>query len=381
MGSPLGPLFANIFMDEFEQKHMNKLKELGVINWMRYVDDIFATITNQQQHTSILNYLNSQHNNIKFTIEMERNNKIPFLDTCITKKNNRLSTSIYHKPTFTGIYLNWTSLTSRKYKISLIYCLCDRIWKICQNPEERDQEFRKLKHTLAKNEYPETIINKEIDKFIRNKTPREEQPPTTNDLDNTIIESDENSNNQEQPSLPNIELEPEKQTRYITLPYCNTKVDDFAKRLTTLVNTNFDKVELKVAFKAPKTIANMFPFKDNIRERHLQSLVVYKIKCESCNQMYIGKTARILHHRIKEHNNPKTNSAIQMHKKDHPTHLIDASNIEILDKADNNFKLMLKEMLHIIKHKPELNTQHASQNKNKKTFKSQLNTIIIGRQV
>jgi hypothetical protein len=31
MGSPLGPLFANVFMSEFERKHMAKLKELGVI--------------------------------------------------------------------------------------------------------------------------------------------------------------------------------------------------------------------------------------------------------------------------------------------------------------------------------------------------------------
>ena len=41
MGSPLGPLFANIFMDELENKNMNKLKELGVKVWYRYVDDIF----------------------------------------------------------------------------------------------------------------------------------------------------------------------------------------------------------------------------------------------------------------------------------------------------------------------------------------------------
>jgi len=34
MGSPLGPLFANIFMDEFEQTHMKKLTELGVLSWM-----------------------------------------------------------------------------------------------------------------------------------------------------------------------------------------------------------------------------------------------------------------------------------------------------------------------------------------------------------
>ena len=39
MGSPLGPLFANIFMADFEKKHMKVLKTLGVNIWSRYVDD------------------------------------------------------------------------------------------------------------------------------------------------------------------------------------------------------------------------------------------------------------------------------------------------------------------------------------------------------
>ena len=115
----------------------------------------------------------------------------------------------------------------------------------------------------------------------------------------------------------------------------------------------------------------------------MQSLVVYRIKCETCGQEYIGKTERILAHRIKEHNNPKSESAIQTHKKENPTHQINASNIEILDKADNNFKLMLKELLHINTHKHELNTQHAAsykKQKNKDMFIHQLNTIIIARQ-
>ena len=49
MGSPLEPLFANIFMSEFERKHMNKLKELGIRIWKRYVDDIFVTASNETQ--------------------------------------------------------------------------------------------------------------------------------------------------------------------------------------------------------------------------------------------------------------------------------------------------------------------------------------------
>ena len=103
MGSPLGPLFANIFMDEFENSHMETLKELGVITWMRYVDDVFSVIRDETCSQNILSYVNSQHNNIKFTIENEKQNKIPFLDTKVTRKETNLTTSIYHKPTFTGV--------------------------------------------------------------------------------------------------------------------------------------------------------------------------------------------------------------------------------------------------------------------------------------
>ena len=170
------------------------------------------------------------------------------------------------------------------------------------------------------------------------------------------------------------------------LPYCNSKAEKFADRLKHLVESNFDQIDMKVAFKAPNEIGKKFPFKDNIKEIQEQSLVVYKIKCQTCNEIYIGKTERILAHRIKEHNskNKSIESAIQSHKKENPTHIIDASVIEIIDKADNNFKLMLKEMLHINKLKPMLNTQHAAAYKkrnNKEMFISQLNTIIIARKV
>jgi hypothetical protein len=67
MGSPLGPLFANVFMSEFERKHMVKLKELGVIKWFRYVDDVFATLSDKKQVNHVFDFLNKQHANLKFT--------------------------------------------------------------------------------------------------------------------------------------------------------------------------------------------------------------------------------------------------------------------------------------------------------------------------
>ena len=38
-------------------------------------------------------------------------------------------------------------------------------------------------------------------------------------------------------------------------------------------------------------------------------------------------------------------------------HHMDFQNVEILDTADNDFKLKMKELLHIVCHKPSLNRQ------------------------
>ena len=69
MGSPLGPLFAYVFMSSFEPKHIKQLRELGVNFWQRYVDEIFATIDCSDEAEEILKFLNAQHPSIRFTIE------------------------------------------------------------------------------------------------------------------------------------------------------------------------------------------------------------------------------------------------------------------------------------------------------------------------
>ena len=68
MGSPLGPTLANIFMDNFEKKHMSELKKLGLTFWVRFVDDTFAIINSMEEADKILEYLNKQHESIKFTM-------------------------------------------------------------------------------------------------------------------------------------------------------------------------------------------------------------------------------------------------------------------------------------------------------------------------
>ena len=99
MGSPLGPVLANIFMCHFEEKWvLNSYARPSAC--FRYVDDTF-TFDNKNTATRFLHYLNNCHANIKFTVEFEENSTIPFLGILIKRHNHTFSTSIYRKKTFT----------------------------------------------------------------------------------------------------------------------------------------------------------------------------------------------------------------------------------------------------------------------------------------
>jgi hypothetical protein len=344
MGSPLGPLFANVFMSNFERQHIQQLKKFGIRKWFRYVDDIFATTNNREQALEALKFLNEQHPNIRFTIEHEDKGKLPFLDTCVKRDVNKYNTTIYRKKTFTGVYLNWTSLTARKYKIGLIRCLAERIWHICNVNDDRLRELEKLKTILFRNDYPKDIVDRSISKFLESKA-------------ETVIEKE-------------LELEKPIKKIFLKLPYVNKKCEDYAKRLKDLVCNNYKHVEFTVAYQTPMTIGNMFPFKDKVKHKEERSLVVYNLKCSVCGDEYIGKTERILWHRMKEHRSSK-DSACQKHLITNPSHHIDVDQIEILDSADTDKKLKIKELLHILRRKPELNKQLNSQSS------YEIKTIII----
>ena len=87
MGSPLGPVVANIFMCDFEEKWLLNAKVSPLI-WNRYVDDTFTMFHNKDSANEFLHYFNSCHSNIKFTIEFEQNNAIRFLDILVTRIQN-----------------------------------------------------------------------------------------------------------------------------------------------------------------------------------------------------------------------------------------------------------------------------------------------------
>ena len=103
MGSPISPLIANIFMEEFEVKALSSTPHAPTL-WLRFVDDTF--VINKAEHSqALLQHINSQDPHIQFTVEPTQQGSFPFLDTLVTiEQDNTFSTSVYRKPTHTDQY-------------------------------------------------------------------------------------------------------------------------------------------------------------------------------------------------------------------------------------------------------------------------------------
>ena len=77
--------------------------------YKRYVDDTICLFNNPNDKTRFLEYINSLHNNIKFTMEVEHQGKRPYLDVDILRGNRGFETKVYRKSTFSGLGLNLLS--------------------------------------------------------------------------------------------------------------------------------------------------------------------------------------------------------------------------------------------------------------------------------
>ena len=94
MGSPLSAVIANIYIEEFEEQAIEKATYKPKI-WKWYVDDTF-TVSDQDHVNSFLQHLNSQQPTTRFTMEIEKDNTIPFLDTTVTWDSDGLLNSTVH---------------------------------------------------------------------------------------------------------------------------------------------------------------------------------------------------------------------------------------------------------------------------------------------
>ena len=99
-----------------------------------------------------------------------------FLDVLVEKSNTKFLTSVYRKPSFSGLYNRWDSFGPKSRKNNLTGTLVHRALAIC-SPSKLPNEIDFIRSGLCSNGYPENVINSRIKRKIEKfKLPPKEGP-------------------------------------------------------------------------------------------------------------------------------------------------------------------------------------------------------------
>ena len=339
MGSPLGPTLANVFLCHWEGIWLEKCpKQFRPLYYRRYVDDTFLLFASESHVKKFLRYLNSRHDNMNFTFETEVDNKLPFLDVLVTRVGSGFTTSLYRKPTFSGLYTNFNSFISEKYKTGLIYCLLFRIFTLTVDWTKFHEEVKFLSDTFRKNQYPQHFFDRCVKMFL-----------------------DRRLN-------PDTGAEIEKEELVVSLPFVGKYSNDLKKKLKALASTYLQsKFKISVVWSSSRKLRSFFTLKERL-PMHLRSKILYRFTCDGCNSIYIGKSKRHFLVRAFEHlgksyktgkgytYNPtfKNNTAVWTHLNHSKGCSATLDSFELIGSARNDFFLKIKESLLIKKIKPTL---------------------------
>ncbi|CAF3951738.1 unnamed protein product [Rotaria sp. Silwood1] len=311
MGSPLAPLLAEIFLQDFEKKHLPSFKEKGIVYWKRYVDDTFVLLDPKVSAKEIAAQLSQCHPSLKFTCEEEYTtiNKdlskegssqkkfthknqytaekkrsteekkstpriaLSFLDVLVERQPNiGFESRKYRKETFTGLLTKWDSFVPKQYKYNAISTMVYRATRICSTYEALHDEFDIIRGLALDNGYPvafvESIIRRQLNLIYT--------PPAI------------------------TPTEPETDTVVLRVPYYGKPSQTYAKRVTAAVAKQYPLKQVRVVYDVTARIGQNFTTKDQI-PTELKSGVVYEATCPQCKEQYIGKTCRHLKTRMNEH--------------------------------------------------------------------------------
>ena len=171
MGSPISPIVANLFMEEFEVRAIQTAKNPPKM-WKRYVDDTCVILSSANKE-EFLHHINRIDPRIQFTSEESKpDGSIPFLDCLVTPQaEGSIMTTVYRKPTHTDMYLHWDSYHHLDAKYSVINTLRHKAKTVCTTKQLLEKEEDHLFTALRRSKYPVWAWNRtNIQKKNRRKT-------------------------------------------------------------------------------------------------------------------------------------------------------------------------------------------------------------------
>ena len=140
-------------METFEDEKPKK--------WRRYIGDVIAVVKRYVLN-ELLAHLNSCQVNIKFTVEVEQDGRLPMMDVILHRvEENDVQTTVIRKPTHTERYLTFASHHPPSMKRAVVTSLPNRVSYISPElKEEKEREIKHVKEGMVAKGYPEACVER-----------------------------------------------------------------------------------------------------------------------------------------------------------------------------------------------------------------------------
>ena len=158
--------------------------------------------------------------------------------------NGKYSTTVYRKPTFTGLFTNFESFIPNMYKRGLINTLFLRYFNISASYAIYDAEIEKFRQIMTKNGYPEKFLDQVVRSFL-----------------NKIFKK----------SAP-TELIAPKRLVIFSLPYTGLHSIQIRKQIIKLFSPAYPHIQLRCIFPPVQRLSSFFRFKVLISKIFFQNL-------------------------------------------------------------------------------------------------------------
>ena len=344
MGIPLGSTFANAFMCHHEVNWMDEFPlSFKPAHYFRYIDDTFLLFRKQSHCSQFFHYLNNKHPNIRFTVEHEQNNTLPFLDVKLERSGQHLLSSVYRKPSFSGLGTSYFSYCCSKFKVNVIQTLLHRAYNICSSNNFFQKEVSFLKQFFSSNGYPSLLFNQQTELFLSKK------------LDYRQVHS-------------TVEHKP----FFYKLQYYGHMTVLLNIQVSRLITEFYSHLKPVGILVNNYSVGSFFKCKDSL-PLHMRSCVVYKYSCpqSNCGSEYVGSTLRTLGTRVMEHRGLSTRTEqpllrpSQSSIRDHCVRCsgdISLNDFVIIKQFSGplDYELRLAESIHIFRDKPNLNDTNSA---------------------